>query len=281
MLKRSVQLVAAALILAPLVVTPPVHADRLYTACDASKSSLCLGLVALYEFEEDSDHARTSETGSARLLEWAGHNVGRTSTKKTGTYALQKNAAFGQLLHIPKTVGLSGAFTVSFWLNVDTGGFPSADGKGIGILSMRDGNGGISSLYPFLYVDRQAGVNRVVFQVRNAKTGAVVSAVRGQGMAQGAWYNVQFGIYPSPTSSEPLQQTVWISLNNETASTATMSWPDQPGVGTMMLGQWWTDATWEYGAWKIDQLAVWGRPLNDLERSRLYNSGSGVVYPSF
>jgi hypothetical protein len=87
MLKRFTPLAAVALLvaLAAIVPAPPAQADRPYQLCDPFKSTLCNSLVALYEFEEDSDFARTGETGGLRFLEPDGANVARSSTHKTGT----------------------------------------------------------------------------------------------------------------------------------------------------------------------------------------------------
>jgi hypothetical protein len=134
MLKRLTPLaaVAALLALAAIVPAPPVHADRQYQLCDPFKSTLCQGLVALYEFEEDSDNARTSETGGAPFLEPDGANVARS-------YSLTHTATANSYVYIPRTTGFSGTFTMSFWIYIDTP--PSGDAKFSYVLSMKDAAG--------------------------------------------------------------------------------------------------------------------------------------------
>jgi hypothetical protein len=68
-LKCSAPILTAALLLALLAATPSAVADKVYSHCDPFASRFCRRLVALYEFKEGSDYARTSETGSAPFLE--------------------------------------------------------------------------------------------------------------------------------------------------------------------------------------------------------------------
>jgi hypothetical protein len=141
MLKRFTPLAAVALLvaLAAIVPAPPAQADRPYQLCDPFKSTLCNSLVALYEFEEDSDFARTGETGGLRFLEPDGANVARSSTHKTGTYALAHTAAAGSYVYVPRSAGLVRQYTASFWVYLDTN--PSVNTKRVQVLSTRDSLG--------------------------------------------------------------------------------------------------------------------------------------------
>ena len=75
-----------------------------------TKSALCTGLIAVFDFEEASDSAREASNSYARLFEPDGYNVG-TAAGKLGTNAVSFTGATGSNL-----VGLnSGLFGMGTW----------------------------------------------------------------------------------------------------------------------------------------------------------------------
>lgn len=283
MLKRLTPLAAVAALLALAAIVPiqRVSADRLYSYCDVEKSNLCAGLVALYEFEEAMDYARTSETGSARLLEPQGSSIANTGTRKTGTYAWWHTDTSNNYLLIPHTVGMTGTFTGGLWIYIDTPPPSHATNNTVSfILSMKDGNG--IPQYPTLSLERNAGTANVYprFCIQQAMTGTVTCAKGTTALSNSTWYYISFGEYASPTTSEPYQQTIWVGTNTNARVTATATWPPDAWAGELVVGGWYYVANlYSYGAYKLDQFAVWGRLLSTGDVSRMYNSGSGKAYP--
>jgi hypothetical protein len=273
--------VAALLALAALVPIPTVHADRQYQLCDPFKSNLCSALVALYEFEEDSDFARTSETGGALFLEPDGVNLARSATYKTkptgagSGYSFNHTAAANSSLIIPRTTGFGGTFTGSFWLYVDT--LPSADTKVVQIISMKDSLGALG--YPYVALYRSGANTNVRFYVKQSVTDTVSYVASSSTVSGSTWTHVSFGMYPTPTTSEPYQMTLWASINAGAKATATVAYPGVPTLGTLTLGAWSNTSPQEYGAYKVDQLAVWSAVLSPEDLTKLYGAGSGKAFP--
>src|SRR5512145_1168 len=117
------------LVLAAVLATVTANADRQYSLCDPIKSKLCLGLTGVFEFDEASDSARTSEVpGGPRFIEPDGANVANdTTNKKTGAASLSHTAVANSYVYIPRTSGIASKHTTAFWLRVTTN--PSASGK--------------------------------------------------------------------------------------------------------------------------------------------------------
>jgi hypothetical protein len=272
MAKTRVRLAGSLVLLA---VTPAVRADRQYQLCDPAKSVLCGGLTAIYEFEEASDAARTSEIGGNELVEPDGSNVANSSTHKTGTYSLAHTAAANSYLYVPRSTGPTGQFTVSLWILVDT--VPSASTKRVQVLSTRNslGNEG----YPRVYLYHN-GTNVVFrYEVIQGITDAVTTLTSTQSISTGTWYLVTFGQYPSPTASEPYQSTLWMEVNAGTRNTTTIAYPDVLTLGDFIVGGWLNTSPTEYGAYKIDQLCAWDGTLSPADVDTLYNSGAGKSFP--
>jgi hypothetical protein len=289
----------AALVAASLVGT--AHADRQYTLCDPAKSTLCSGLAALYEFNEAaSDSIRTSETGSTPLIETFRVNVTQdTSTKKLGAAALRHQAVNGDGLTIPRTAPFGGTFTFGFWLSVDT--LPSANGKKVPIFWMApiyDTSGseyminnsstpdlttGNLTPYPRVYLYNSNGTTYVRYEVKQSMTETVTYVQSSQSVNASTWYYVALGQYPTPTSTYPYQQTLWVSVSTASLAaraTQTITYPDYGQVSHFMLaGLRAATGDWELGAFRMDQFGVWSRYLMDAELGELISSGSGRAYP--
>jgi len=117
---RKLMLFLAALLLAAITPAPPASADRTYTLCDPFASKFCRGLVALYEFEQDANSSRSSETGSALLTESV-DTVARSATHRTGSYSADfLKAGTHPTLYLLDTVGFARTFTTNAWVRFDT-----------------------------------------------------------------------------------------------------------------------------------------------------------------
>jgi hypothetical protein len=249
--------------------------DRPFQLCDLAKSSLCRGLASIYEMEEGSDYARTSDSGGERFLEPDGANVGNSTTHKTGTYALAHAAAANSYIYVPRTNGPVGEFTVSFWIYIDT--LPSASTKRVQVLSTRDslGNEG----YPRVCIYNDTGTSKLRYEVKQGVDDTVATLTSTQALSTATWYHVTFGQYANVTSSAPYQQTLWIQVNAGTRNSANITYPDVPTFGDFIVGGWLNTSPTEYGAYKIDQLAAWTFPFSPADVAKLYNSGSGKAFP--
>lgn len=169
-----VTLALAALVAATLVGT--ARADRTYTLCDPSKSTLCSDLVALYEFNETaSDYLRTSETGSAPLTEISWVDTAQTASGKL-SYALNHAASANDGLYISRTAPFTGSFTMGFWLYVNT--LPSANTKMVPLVWMAPVTASTEyvlglvtpSVYPRVYLYNSSGTTYVRYEVKQTLT---------------------------------------------------------------------------------------------------------------
>jgi len=249
--------------------------DRPFQLCDLVKSSLCPGLTSIYEFEEGSDYARTSDSGGVRFLEPDAANVGNSTTHRTGTYALAHTAVANSYIYMPRSAGPVGQFTVSFWIYIDT--LPSASTKRVQVLSTRDnlGNEG----YPRIYIYNNAGTSNLRYEVKQSVDDTVTTLTSTQSLSTATWYHVTFGQYPNATSSAPYQQTLWLQVNAGTRNTANITYPDVPTFGDFIVGGWINTSPTEYGAYKIDQLGARTIPFSPADVTKLYNSGNGKAFP--
>lgn len=264
---------AAGLVL--LATTAAVRADRQYQFCDPVKSVLCDGLAAVYEFEEAADSARTSEVGGNLFVEPDGANVANSSTHKTGTYSLVHTAAANSYVYVPRATGPTGQFSASFWIYVDT--LPSASTKRVQVLSTRDSLG--SEGYPRVYLYHN-GTNVIFrYEVKQGINDTVTTLSSTQAISAATWYLVALGQYPSPTTSEPFQSTLWMEVNAGTRNTTTITYPDVLTLGDFIVGGWLNTSPTEYGAYKIDQLSAWDGTFSPGDVDKLYNSGSGKAFP--
>jgi len=252
-----------------------VQADRPFLFCDPAKSTLC-GVASIYEFEEASDFARTSEIGGVRLLEPDGANVANSSTKKTGSFSLDHAAVANSYVYVPRATGPSGQFSVSFWIYITT--MPSATTKRVQVLSTRDalGNEG----YPRVYIYNNAGVNNLKYETKQGLTDTVATVTSTTALSTSTWYHVVFGQLPySVSAATPYNRRIWISVNGTRVNNDTHPFSDVPTLGDFIIGGWLNTSPTEYGAYKIDQLASWGGTLSPADVTRLYNAGAGCAFP--
>lgn len=238
-------------------------ADRQYALCDSAKSRLCVLALSVYEFEEATNSNRTSETGSAPFLEPDGANVTQ-GTGKVGTYDI--TLAASQYVYIPRTSSLGGSFTISLWVKFGT---DPTDGQPL--LYTRDANG--TTVGSRLYWSNAAGVVKPVFLVKPGNGSTDVSVTWGSDVTSGVWHCIEFGIYANPVSTNFIQSTVWISVDNGTRVTVNVPWPPLVYIGDFRLSA--TAA----GTLDVDHMLVFGGYLNTNDSTWLYNSGAGRAYP--
>lgn len=272
MLKR---LAATVVVVLALVPSPPASADRSYVLCDARRSSLCAEVVSVYEFEEGPDAARRCEVTGAVMIEPDGSNVARAAGK-IGSYAFDHTATTTSYLTTRNTFGLTGTFTASLWLYVNT---PPSNGTTMLVEHVDEL--GTTTLRPFLFLENSGGTTVVKWLTRNAITGADRTISSTTALSTGQWYHVIWGQYRNPTSSNLLQERQWISINGGTPSYTDWPDPSATSAGHTRYGAVWSGSGWQVGAYRIDQFAVWARRLRDDERATLYNSGTGRAYPFY
>lgn len=294
---KRLAFVAILLIAAVVLYMPNAHADRQYTLCDASKSTLCAGLLALYEFNETaSDTIRTSETGSARLVEIGTTETGVTSSGKL-SYALNHTAAADDGLTISRATPLTGTLSMGFWIYVST--LPSGTGKKVPIIWMAPVQsstesqiasgvyaGSSDTAPPMVYLYNSSGTTYVRYEVKQALSETTTYVQSTQSVAASTWYYVALGQYPTPTSTYPYQQTLWVNVSTTSMAarnTTTITYPDFGKVGHFMVaGQRTVSGDWEYGAFRLDQFGLWSRYLLDSELTTLIgSSGVGKAYPFY
>ncbi len=265
-----------------LLASTTVHADRQYYYCDPQKSKFCAGLVAVYEFDEGSNYARTSETGSSRFLEPAGQNVGNTSgllgANGGAAYAFNHTAAGNSYLEIPNTVGFSGMFTINLWIRVNTA--PSAS-KFSDILYVYNASGSSPYHYdPRLQMVYDTGTTVKFKLLAKQSVTDTETPVTSAAVTYGtSWHLVSFGMYPSPTTTEPYQTTLWIATDGGSKQTATITWPSVPATGNLRIGEDYAGGNEEYGAYTVDQMSVYSWIFSAADLTAFYNSGSGRQFP--
>lgn len=267
MMKRLMKYAVAAL----LALALPAHAaDRVYTLCDPMTAKMCASVVALYEFEEDTatyGAGRTSETGTAQFLEPAGVDVARADngTLTTGTYCL--DLASPQYLYIPRSPSLGASFTMNLWIKL--GSAPATTN----IIRTFDGAGSRKGSY--LQLNNSSGSITPRFYVKQSisDTESYVAASAALSNPTTTWHLITFGIYATPTTTEPYQQTLWMQIDGGTKTTTTVTYPPQVFLGDFQLVS--TDQTHVY----YDQLSIFSGTLSAGEVTWLYNSGSGRPWP--
>jgi hypothetical protein len=264
-MKKRLMLYAVAALLA--LALPARAADRTYTLCDPAKAKMCASLVALYEFEEAANYDRTSETGTAPFLERGGYDLARSSTHKTGSYSLAPDTGSGtEYLYIPRSPSLGTSFTANVWLYADSLGATST------LIGTYDDSG--TKVGSYLSDTNTSSVHHFRFTVKQSMTDTVSYVEDSTTLSATTWYFVSFGIYASPTTTEPYQSTLWIRVNGGAATTQTITYPPQVFLGDFRIGN--MD---RISAYKFDQLSIFSGTLSAGEVSWLCNSGSGRAYP--
>jgi hypothetical protein len=273
MKKTLTYLAAGALALATFV--PAARAaDRQYTLCDAAKSKLCGSLVALYEFSEATNYDRTSETGSASLLEPGGFDI-PTGTSggvaNLGNYLDPGYTLGNRYVYLPRTVSLAGSYTINLWFYAETAQVSSSDSY---LLHTRDANGSVVGTRLYFTGTPTNGDRTLRLMLKQSISGAVTNLDWSSLVTDGAWHFVSFTVVPYPTADYPYLQSVWLSVDGGTAVSTTLTYSPQVFVGDFILGD--PEAN---GNYKFDQLSVFAGPLTATETNWLRNSGNGRSYP--
>lgn len=255
-----------AALLAIGVWTPAQATDRTYSLCDARKSRMCSSLAALFEFEEEGVTGDvgllTSETGSLPFIEPPSADTSPGATSING-YSLQL-AASGYV-YIPRTASLGGEFTLNLWVK-----WATDPANGDALVYTYDSAPAIVGSY--IWFTNSSGDVRARFHTTEEVTDTSGEAVWGSDISANTWHLISVGEYPTPTSSNPYQWTIWIAVDAGTKVTANMTWPPKVFVGDLRLAG-------GTNGYAVDQLSIFSRPLSAGELTWLYNSRSGRAYP--
>jgi hypothetical protein len=270
------QFFAVLFVLALLAPVSGIAGDRARVPCFASESSLCAGLVNLYEFEETLDYDRTSETSGLSFLEPDATDVPRSGTYKTcgplstspTCYSLDLDET---TVYIPHLGGFSGQFTLSFWIYLN-----DAPTTGSVFLAPVDVNSNIG--YTKLEFVVSGSDNFVKASVIESSLDTVYTVTSTTDLNVSTWYMVTVGVNNSlSTDGHPFMQSLWITTNaadNEDEECTNL--PIYSSTGDLKLG--YVDGT-KHNDFLIDQLGFWVGALTEAEIDELYNSGSGKAYP--
>jgi hypothetical protein len=274
--------IAAAIAAAGLaLLAPPDTSAKVYSICDPFKARLCVGLVSVYEFEEDAGQNRESEVPGARpFTEPGGFTVARDGTnKKLGSYALL--LASGDRVELNPSAGLSGEYTASLWVRNTSA---PASGKVWPIVSVlkTDSNAGIG--YPYLALTNTAGTVNFTYTVKQTFTDTVTTHTNTAAISTNSWYNVQWGQYPNPDipNGKPYQWTLWSSVNAAAVQTTNVDHRPRTDLGIFELGNNsgpGLAAQFVSSTAQLDQYAVWSGTFSPELISALYAAGAGKAYP--
>lgn len=272
---KRLMIVAGLLALATTAV-----ADRQYVLCDPLRSKFCSGLVALYDFDEDSNNARTSETRTAPFYESNGQSNSRVSGllgANGGVAYAVSVASVNQSIMLKETVGLSGTFTANLWVKLPSSNVLTSSGDFADVIFTRDTYVGNHN-YPKLSLYNVSGTLKWRFQVKQSMTDTV-SYVEQSVSKDTIWHLVSWGQYPSPTSSYPYQMTIWISVDGTAKTTATTTYPSVPAPGDVYLGENLNSGAEEFTAMHFDQLSIFSWTFSNGDLSTFFNNRAGRAHP--
>ena len=244
------------------------------------KSTLCAGLLEVYEFEDPSDSARYGKL-MGRLDEKEGSNIGSATGKTNGTttdLALDLAGTTSSYLYANGGGGLSA--TTGFWLYADT--FPAV-GQAMSIISRRD----TARKGPDIYLQTVTGASDNQLCIAFWSVDGEVSNVNCTAdLATATWYYFVVGIAPKKNADGVMVGVgSYISQNGAAKSVGSAipfdihqgSWQVRIGNGNAGAGPNGSGANAYDG--RLDQLAFWGRELADAEITLMYNGGNRLPYP--
>lgn len=232
-----------------------------------TKSVLCSGLIAVFDFEEASDYAREASNSYARLFEAAGANVGTAAGKLGANAASFAGTDTSRLELLNGGIFGNGAWTVSVWI------YPTSTLTNQSIINQSYTN----DMGPRFRLVYTGGFHYPQLIVFKESDGASVllwnSAATTQRLTINAWNHVAFGV----TYFIDGTATYFCSVNNQTLYTQSMpaymhlnAWDTY--IGANVQGS-------ENFTGRLDQLVVVGRAWRQGEISLMYNAGAGRAYP--
>jgi hypothetical protein len=126
---------------------------------------------------------------------------------------------------------------------------------------------------------KYSGSQWIDFSVKQSISDEVQTTAINVGTWDANWHLISFGMYPTPTTSQPYQHTIWISKDGGAKQLATIEFPSVPAVGDLYVGEYLNTGTIEYGAYYIDQMSVYPWTFSPGDLTTFYNSGNGRSFP--
>lgn len=262
----------------PPVPAPSARADRNYVepcfdygggGTGRKASSLCSGLVDLWNFEETEYRAGVFKS---ILLEIPGVN-NATRAGKLGTNAADFDATSDHRLF--QLLQVSAPYTIGAWLRADA--LPTGTGNKFYVVSWdSDDNRG-----PVVYIEKTASNAKLCFRNGNSEDDALTTVCSADGsIAIDTWY--YFAVGESPYFAG--KNRLFLSLNGGALVTSAPGYYTRSGLHFMVLGHRHTAiSTLDTAATRfdggLDQFAIWARALSPAEITLLYGGGSGLAYP--
>jgi hypothetical protein len=224
-------------------------------------------LVAFWELEEASG-TRNDSHGTNHLTQTNGVS---SATGKVGTGA-DFELSSSQYLTVTtnSTIRMGGLnnnnhldFTIAFWVKFES--LPASEQD----LVSKFETSSSGREYRVIYNN---ATSRLTFQVA-ADGGSVASATANNFGAPttGVWYFVV-------AWHDATADTINISVNDGTANSTAHSTGVKGGASPLRLGAIGRASLASYLDGMLDQVGIWKRALTSLERTELYNSGSGLAY---
>ncbi|MDV2503930.1 MAG: LamG-like jellyroll fold domain-containing protein, partial [bacterium] len=227
-------------------------------------SGLLNGLVAHWPLDEESG-ARSDAVGENTLTDENG--VGSTGGIPSGTRSARLSRANSQSLSHTDSAGLSMGdvdFTIAFWVYLESK--PRTEMYFVSKL-----NEPTDREYLVGYND---GPDRFTFAVSSDGTGAGSRTVRAGNLGSpstGTWYFVV-------AWHDSVNDEIAIQVNDGPADTKSHTGGVYDGGTTFRLGARFNSPS-AFLDGRMAEVGIWKRLLTDVEKTALYNSGNGFVYP--
>ena len=226
-----------------------------------SQNSLMSGLVA---------HWKLNETSGNRVDSYSNNDLTPTNTPGFDTGIIGNGVSFvsasNQVLSVSdnKQINLGGTdFSISLWVKYNALTNNSAQDY-LGILSK--GSGGAAYCISMQY---RIASGFMQAQLNNGVTTGNFAASTFGAFTTGVWYNVIF-------TYNNTSKAVTISVNGTENGYTSATTPTDVSYA-LNIGRAYNSNTYNSSA-IIDSVSIWKKVLNSAEKSRLYNSGSGIDY---
>ena len=220
-------------------------------------------LLAYWDLDEESG-VRTDEISSMELVD--------NNTVLYATGVLTNAADFvdsnSEYLSVADNATLSFGdedFTIQAWVNLD-----DVDAHHP-IISKRKNSGASVTEYDLLYNDTAERFRFMVAEFGTTNWGAVNADELGV-PTPGTWYHII-------AYHDAANDLLGIVIDAGAPDTEAYSDGCADGDSPFEIGGRFRSGTPEYLDGKVDEVGIWGRVLTSDERSQLYNSGNGLVYP--
>src|SRR5437773_3961552 len=145
-----------------------------------------------------------------------------------GSYSLDFSTPSNtNYLTIFRTVGFSGTYTISFWIRPHS--VPTTGQLVAPVLSIASATGP-SPDYPWIGFYGNGGTTTMRFCVKQGLNDAItcLDSANTSWTVDSSFYHIVFGQYPTPSTTEPYQYTLWMQANAGTRATVTTTYPGVP-----------------------------------------------------